>query len=92
MFEAIQAKGDKAFVRLITNYGEPFAPTCWSVAEHASLAGNLNLELYCGLAPRTCYNFLKCANSSCPLPFARTDGDHTGSQARTSTRTRSSTG
>ncbi|KAK4705896.1 peptidyl-prolyl cis-trans isomerase-like 2, partial [Phenoliferia sp. Uapishka_3] len=43
MFEAITAKGDKAFVRLVTNFG------------------NLNCELYCDKAPKTCYNFLKLA-------------------------------
>ncbi|ORY78083.1 cyclophilin-like domain-containing protein [Leucosporidium creatinivorum] len=46
MFEAIQAKGEKGYARLVTNYG------------------NLNLELYCDRAPRTCYNFLQLARDN----------------------------
>lgn len=43
MFESVVTKGDKGFVRLVTNFG------------------NLNLELFCDKAPRTCYNFLRLA-------------------------------
>lgn len=44
MYEAVRNKGDKAYARLVTNFG------------------NLNLELYAGVAPRTCYNFLQLAH------------------------------
>lgn len=43
MFEAVQQKAEKGFVRLVTNYG------------------NLNFELFCAAAPKTCYNFLRLA-------------------------------
>jgi len=44
MYEAVRNKGDKAYARLVTNFG------------------NLNLELYAPIAPRTCYNFLQLAH------------------------------
>lgn len=50
MYESVVAKGDKAFVRLVTNFG------------------NLNLELFCDRAPRTCYNFLQLARTEKCVP------------------------
>lgn len=69
MFEAVRAKGDKAFVRLVTNFGTrpPRSPRaratlCGPKSLTDRVLGNLNVELFCDKVPKTCYNFLKLAS------------------------------
>lgn len=61
MYESVAAKGDKGFVRLVTNFGKYLLAHPRSSSIDHYNTGNINLELFCDRAPMTCYNFLQLA-------------------------------
>lgn len=61
MMEVIGKKKDSAFVRLVTNFGEFLKAEERGRGTDRVEIGNLNLELFCDRAPRTCYNFIQLA-------------------------------
>jgi peptidyl-prolyl cis-trans isomerase-like 2 len=76
MFEAIQAKGEKGYARLVSSE-ELTRWRCVADELYTQVTnyGNLNLELYCDRAPRTCYNFLQVRLSRLSLTLSCSSSD-----------------